>query len=215
MPQALWCRHCCGLPHWEIAHTSNNAKVTGVQQCTRTFTNNSNISSQSRLITVAIVPAVIYTEKCILSDAIWNRMRPQALMQNRHTRELISAWKTLHKHKKDLSHLQCTPGGVYVFTRMPGESSCRWCGSLLLCLCVIFQVLINLVVCCILSDFSTVLPFLNLRARHDLPLCKPELAVVCAMVGCNNTSHYMIRTCPVLSTCNTWGCAEALHFDVV
>ena len=34
---------------------------------------------------------------------IWNRMSPRALMQNQHTRELISTWKTSHKHNKDLS----------------------------------------------------------------------------------------------------------------
>ena len=36
-----------------------------------------------------------------------------------------------------------------VFTHMPGESYCRWLGSLLLCLCHIFPVLINSLVCCV------------------------------------------------------------------
>ena len=41
-----------------------------------------------------------------------------------------------------------------VFTPMPGESNCRWLGSLLLCLCDVFQALINSLVCWFFSSFT-------------------------------------------------------------
>ena len=41
------------------------------------------------------------------------------------------------------------------FTRMPGESHCRQLGSLLLCLCDVFEVLINSSLC--LSIYAPVL----------------------------------------------------------
>ena len=45
---------------------------------------------------------------------IWNRTRPRALVQNQHTRELISARSTSHKHNnKDL----CNSPGMRVTTR--------------------------------------------------------------------------------------------------
>ena len=121
MPQALWCRHCCGLPHWEIAHASNNAEVTGVQQCTRTFTSNPNISSQSCLITVAIVPAVIYTEKCILSDTIWNRMRPPSAHAE-------STHKGVNKCLKDITQTPKRPESptVYPWWSLCFYSHARW-----------------------------------------------------------------------------------------
>ena len=81
-------------------------------------------------------------------------------IQRQHTWELISAWKTSHKHNnKDLRCLpSLSPGmrvntrdinptrGTFkhlVFTRMPGESYCGWLRSLLLCLYDIFCALIN------------------------------------------------------------------------
>ena len=44
---------------------------------------------------------------CSLSASFWNRTRPRALVQNQHTRELISAQKTSHKQNNtDLSRLR-------------------------------------------------------------------------------------------------------------
>jgi len=43
---------------------------------------------------------------CHYGASVCNRMRPRALVQNQHARELISTQKTSHKHSnKDLSHL--------------------------------------------------------------------------------------------------------------
>ena len=98
-------------------------------------------------------------------------------MQNQHTRELISARKTSHKHNnKDLSRLrEVRQAEVHpqneavplvfeavplvfedvplvevmylVFARMPCESYRSRLGSLLLCLCDVFGALINSLVC--------------------------------------------------------------------
>ena len=68
-------------------------------------------------------------------------------IQRQHTRELISTWKTSHKHNnKDLRCLRSLSPGMWVntrdinptrgtykhlvFTRMPGESYCGWLRSL-------------------------------------------------------------------------------------
>ena len=81
-------------------------------------------------------------------------------IQRQHTKELISTWKTSHKHNnKDLRCLQSLPPGMrvntrdinptrgtfkyLVFIRMPRESYCGWLRSLLLCLYDIFCALIN------------------------------------------------------------------------
>ena len=49
------------------------------------------------------------------SAKIWNRTQPRALVQNQHTRELISVRKKSHKHiNKDLSHLQLLSPGMHV-----------------------------------------------------------------------------------------------------
>ena len=41
-----------------------------------------------------------------LRRPIWNRTRPRVLVQNQHTRELISAWKMSHRHhNKDIRTL--------------------------------------------------------------------------------------------------------------
>ena len=82
---------------------------------------------------------------------------PRALVQNQHTRELISAQKTSHKHNnKDPSRLK---GASFfedvhlvefmrlVFTRMPGESYRRQLRSLLLGYCDVCRALIISLVC--------------------------------------------------------------------
>ena len=84
---------------------------------------------------------------------------------NQHTRELISAWKLLHKYNnKDRSRMSvntryvnsCTSCAedvllvefmYLVFTHMPGESYRRQLRSLLLYLCDNFWTLINSLVC--------------------------------------------------------------------
>ena len=49
---------------------------------------------------------------------IWNRMMPKAPVQNQHTRELISVWKTSHKrNSKDLICLLLLTPGMRVNTR--------------------------------------------------------------------------------------------------
>ena len=73
-------------------------------------------------------------------------------MQNEHTKELISARKTSHKHNdKDLSRLwydvPLAEFVYFVFTCMPGESYLGRVGSLLSCLCDVFRALINFLVC--------------------------------------------------------------------
>ena len=73
------------------------------------------------------------------------------LVQNQHTRELISTWKTLHKHNNDKPVVSLTQHvSIYkkaplvefiylVFTCMPGESYHRQLRSLLLlCLYDVF-----------------------------------------------------------------------------
>ena len=88
--------------------------------------------------------------------SLWNRIRPRALIQNQHIREIINARKMPNKHnKEDPSHYCNSPGMplvefmYLVFTHMPGKSCCRWLRSSLLCLCDIFWALINSLVCCI------------------------------------------------------------------
>ena len=75
------------------------------------------------------------------SVPIWNGRKPREPVQNQQTRKLINTSKMSHKHNS---------GGIYdmylVFTCMPGESYCRWLGSLL-CLCDSFEALINSPVC--------------------------------------------------------------------
>ena len=71
-------------------------------------------------------------------------------MQNQHTRELISARETSHKHNNNDKCAEDVPlvEFIYlVFTRMPGESYRKQLLSLLFCLCDIFQALINSLVC--------------------------------------------------------------------
>ena len=63
-------------------------------------------------------------------------------MQNKHTRELIRAQKM--PHKLDVPMV----GFIYpVFIYMPGKDYCRRLGSLFLCLCDVFQALINSLAC--------------------------------------------------------------------
>ena len=67
-------------------------------------------------------------------------------MQNQHTRELISARETSHKHNNKDKCAEDVPLVEFislVFTRTPGESDCKQLLSSLLCLCDIFQALIN------------------------------------------------------------------------
>ena len=69
-----------------------------------------------------------------------------------------------------------------VFTRMPGESSCWWLRSLLLCLCEAFQVLINSLVCW-LHNNSRIIKKLSLW-----PLLTEKGASLC-VTGVGNPVH--------------------------
>ena len=94
-------------------------------------------------------------EEIILCGLTYNRVAHCVYDRNQHTRELISARKTSHKHNnKTLTFV--TYGNFHklrqryikdvplvefvclVFTRMPSESYRRQLGSLLLCLCKAF-----------------------------------------------------------------------------
>ena len=54
---------------------------------------------------------------------------------------------TCQQWKKNVEDVPLVEFMYFVFTRMPGESYCRWLRSLLLYLCYIFWVLINSLVC--------------------------------------------------------------------
>ena len=81
----------------------------------------------------------------------------RAPVQNQQRRELTGTWKTSHKHNRDLSrlffedniyvHVRLVEFVYSVFTCIPGESYHMWLRSLLLCLCDVFQALINSLVC--------------------------------------------------------------------
>ena len=43
-----------------------------------------------------------------------------------------------------------------------------------------------------LNASQLVSPFLNPRDARDLPLCKPALTVVCAVIGCSRFSHHAV-----------------------
>ena len=74
---------------------------------------------------------------CFSTSEIWNRTRPIALVQNQH-KGVISAQKDNYTLVEFM---------YLVFTRMPGQGYRRRLRSLLLCLCYVFRVLINPLVC--------------------------------------------------------------------
>ena len=76
---------------------------------------------------------------------IWNRTRPRALMQNQHTRELISARKTSHKHNQPLRmYLWWSLRTLYKRLQpCHVRVTVRGFRLLLLCLCDGFRALIN------------------------------------------------------------------------
>ena len=63
-----------------------------------------------------------------------------------------------------------------VFTHVLGESYCRWPGSLLLCLCDVFQMLINSPVCWFLFQIL----FLFFSQEPPLGCCSPQRHVLWA-----------------------------------
>ena len=101
------------------------------------------------------------TQTYLKTRTIWNRMRPRALMQNQHTRELLSAWVAYSNSpgmRVSARHINstrgtswinpcvCTSGGVYVPSTY---SDARWVllSATRVFVVVLFWVIINSPVC--------------------------------------------------------------------
>ena len=93
----------------------------------------SSCHSWLQIVTDSLKPHKLNSSSCrnwlqIVNDSlkmqIWNRARPRGLVQNQHTRELISARKTSHKHNNtDLSRLRRLSSGMHINTRYINSTS--------------------------------------------------------------------------------------------
>ena len=72
-------------------------------------------SHLGNILVLNTLPSHILNNK---QDTVWNRKRPRSPLQNQQTRELISAWKSSHKHNnKDLSSIRWLSPGMQVNKR--------------------------------------------------------------------------------------------------
>ena len=96
---------------------------------------------QSGLCSVHIAPNLLHCRCCFTQ--IWNRMRSTVLMQNQHTRELISTWKTSHTHNNRGLSTVTLAWHVHKYKVHEHHHCYRQIRSLLSCWCDTFRALIN------------------------------------------------------------------------